>query len=283
MRGKTVLITGGSSGIGLETARGLARLGARVVIVGRNADRTAAAVDELRRDTGSDDVHSLLGDLSLMRETRRVAAEFDARYDRLDVLINNAGGIFQRRTFTDEGLEYTFALNHMSYYLLTRLLLDKIAVSAPARVIVVSSGAHFLTGGVKFADLQRRRGIYIGFSRYNESKLMNMLFALALARRIDPATATVNAVHPGLVASGFGKNNRGLLAFGVAMASRLFGLTPEQGAATTIYAAASDIGGEVTGGYFERSAIAAPSTLAVDIEAQERLWAASAALAGLPV
>ncbi len=157
MHGKTVLITGGTNGIGLETARELARLGARVVITGRNPAKTASALEDLKRTSGNPNITSLLGDLSLMRETRRIAAEFSAQYDRLDVLINNAGGVFQRREFTEEGLEYTFALNHMSYYLLTRLLLDKLTASTPARIINVSSGAHFLTSGVNFENLQCER------------------------------------------------------------------------------------------------------------------------------
>lgn len=283
MHGKTVLITGGSSGIGVETARGLARMGARIVIVGRSPQKTAAAVADLQRSTGNADIHSILADLSLMAETRRLAAEFDAGYDRLDVLINNAGGIYQRRKYTSEGLEYTFALNHMNYYLLTRLLLDKLITSRPARVINVSSGAHFLTNGVNFGDLQRRKGLFIGFGRYNETKLMNVLFTLAMARRVDPSAVTVNAVHPGLVASGFGRNNLGPLSLAINLGSRLIGLTTEQGATTSIHVASAAIGGDVTGAYFDESRVTAPSQHAVDVEAQERLWTVSAALAGLPV
>lgn len=282
MHGKTVLITGGSSGIGLETARGLARRGAKVIIVGRNPQKTADAVRDLRESTGSTEISSLLADLSLMSETRRLAADFNAGYDRLDVLINNVGGVFQKRTYTAEDLEYTFALNHMSYYLLTRLLLDKLIASGPARVVNVSSGAHFFSRGVNFADLQRRQGRFIGFGRYNETKLMNVMFTLALARRLDPASVTVNAVHPGLVASGFGHNNGGLLSLGTAIAARLFGKNTVQGAETSIYVAATDHGGAVTGLYFEDSKSKPPSKQAQDVEAQERLWSMSATLAGLP-
>jgi NAD(P)-dependent dehydrogenase (short-subunit alcohol dehydrogenase family) len=282
MHGKTVLITGGSSGIGLETARGLARRGAKVIIVGRNPQKTADAVRDLRESTGSTEISSLLADLSLMSETRRLAADFNAGYDRLDVLINNAGGVFQKRTYTAEDLEYTFALNHMSYYLLTRLLLDKLIASGPSRVVNVSSGAHFMSRGVNFEDLQRRQGRFIGFGRYNETKLMNVMFTLALARRLDPASVTVNAVHPGLVASGFGHNNGGLLSLGTAIAARLFGKNTVQGAETTIYVAATEHGGAVTGLYFEDSKSKPPSKQAQDVEAQERLWSMSATLAGLP-
>lgn len=282
MHGKTVLITGGSSGIGLETARGLARRGAKVVIVGRNPQKTADAVRDLRESTGSNDIHNLLADLSLMSETRKLAADFNAGFDRLDVLINNAGGVFQQRTYTAEDLEYTFALNHMSYYLLTRLLLDKLIASGPARVVNVSSGAHFLSRGIHFEDLQRRQGRFIGFGRYNETKLMNVMFTLALARRLDPASVTVNAVHPGLVASGFGMNNGGLISLGTSIAARLFGKNTVQGAETTIYVAATEHGGAVTGLYFEDSKSKPPSKAAQDVDAQERLWAMSATLAGLP-
>lgn len=282
MHGKTVLITGGSSGIGLETARGMARRGAKVVIVGRNPQKTADAVRDLRESTGSSDIHNLLADLSLMSETRKLAAGFNAGFDRLDVLINNAGGVFQKRTYTAEDLEYSFALNHMSYYLLTRLLLDKLITSGSARIVNVSSGAHFFSRGVNFEDLQRRQGRFIGFGRYNETKLMNVMFTLALAQRLEPASVTVNAVHPGFVASGFGMNNAGLLSLGTKIAARFFGKTTMQGAETTIYVAATEHGGAVTGLYFEDSKSKPPSKAAQDVDAQERLWSMSATLAGLP-
>ncbi|MBK8139032.1 MAG: SDR family oxidoreductase [Chloroflexi bacterium] len=282
MHGKTVLITGGTNGIGLETARELARLGARVVITGRNPAKTASALEDLKRTSGNPNITSLLGDLSLMRETRRIAAEFSAQYDRLDVLINNAGGVFQRREFTEEGLEYTFALNHMSYYLLTRLLLDKLTASTPARIINVSSGAHFLTSGVNFENLQCERGTYSGFRRYSESKLMNVLFTLALARRVDSSKVTVNAVHPGLVHTGFGANNGGIVGRGVTLFSRVFGRTPEKGAETSIHVASSAEGGQISGAYWDTSKVTPPSKQAVAVESQERLWRVSAELAGLP-
>lgn len=282
MHGKTVLITGGTNGIGLETARGLARMGARVVITGRNPAKTASTLEDLKRSTGNPNIHSLLGDLSLMSETRRLAEEFTAQYDRLDVLINNAGGVFQKREFTSEGLEYTFALNHMSYYLLTRLLLDTITVSAPARIINVSSGAHFLSSGINFENLRCERGTYSGFGRYSESKLMNVLFTLALARRLDPAKVTVNAVHPGLVHTGFGANNAGIVGRGVTLFSRIFGRTPEKGAETSIHVASSAEGGQISGAYWDTCKVVPPSKHAVVQETQERLWRVSAELAGLP-
>lgn len=282
MHGKTVLITGGTNGIGLETARELARMGARVVITGRNPAKTASTLEDLKQSSGNSTITSLLGDLSLMRDTRRIAAEFSAQYDRLDVLINNAGGVFQRREFTEEGLEYTFALNHMSYYLLTRLLLDKVRQSAPARIINVSSGAHFLTSGLNFENLQCERGTYSGFGRYSESKLMNVLFTLALARRVDPSKVTVNTVHPGLVHTGFGANNGGILSRGVTLFSRIFGRTPEKGAETGIHVATSEEGGHISGAYWDTCKVVAPSKHAVNVEAQERLWRVSAELAGLP-
>lgn len=282
MHGKTVLITGGTNGIGLETARGLAQQGAQVIITGRNPEKTASVIDDLRRSTHNDAIHSLLGDLSLMADTRRLADEFTARYSRLDVLINNAGGVFQRRVVTSEGLEYTFALNHMSYYLLSRLLLPTLIAGAPARIINVSSGAHFLARGVDFDNLQRERGLYIGFGRYNESKLMNVLFTLALARRVDPAQVTVHAVHPGLVASGFGWNGLGPISLATALSARLFGRTPVEGAQTGLYVATSAEGGTTTGAYWDTSRIVPPSAAATDPAAQERLWTISAQLAGLP-
>lgn len=282
MHEKTVLITGGTNGIGLETARELAKQGARVVIVGRSAQKTEAVVSDLRSSTGSTKVESLLADLSLMREVNALADAYLQRYDRLDILINNAGGIFYTREVTDEGLELTFALNHMSYYLLTRRLLPLIVASAPSRIINVSSGAHFMARGVDFNDLQKTRG-YVGFGRYNESKLMNVLFTNALARRLEGVAVQTYAVHPGMVATGFGRNNSGIIAKAAGMVFGMFGKTPEDGARTSVYAATSPDLATTTGVYLDNEKIVEASKAAHDIEAQERLWSVSAEIAGLPV
>ncbi|MBK9125594.1 MAG: SDR family oxidoreductase [Chloroflexi bacterium] len=281
MHGKTVLITGGTNGIGLETARALAKMGAHVVIVGRSPQKTEAVVADLRESTGSAAVDGLLADLSLMREVNSLADTFLARYDRLDVLVNNAGAIFYSREVTDEGLELTFALNHMSYYLLTRRLLPLILASAPSRIVNVSSGAHFSARGVDFDDLQKSRG-YIGFTRYSESKLMNILFSNALARRLEGTGVTVNALHPGMVATGFGRNNSGIVAKAAGAVFSAFGKSPEDGALTSIYAATAPELAHTTGAYFDNERVTEASRAARDVEAQEHLWAISAEIAGLP-
>lgn len=282
MQGKTVLITGGTNGIGLETARALAKRGAYVVIVGRNQQKTDSVVADLRETTGSTKIDGLLADLSLMREVNALAETVLNRYDRLDVLVNNAGAIYYSRLVTDEGLEATFALNHMSYYVLTRRLLPLIRASAPARIVNVSSAAHFGARSVDFDDLQKERR-YLGFTRYSETKLMNVLFTFALARRLEGTGITVNAVHPGMVATGFGRNNDGLVAKAAGVVFAVFGKSPEEGARTSVYAAAAPELAQTTGVYLDNERIVAASKAARDIDLQERLWAVSAAIAGLPV
>lgn len=283
MHGKTVFITGATNGIGLETARALAAKGARVVIGGRNPQKTANAVEELRASTGNADIHSILGDLSLMSESRRVAGEFDSRFDRLDILINNAGGTFGARSVTAEGLELTFALNHMNYYIITRLLLDKLKASGPSRVVSVASHAHRFSGRLNFDDLQSEKGMFIGFQRYSETKLMNVMFTLALARRLDPGQVTAHAIHPGFVNTGFGHTSNGPISLLMRGLGGLVGKTPEQGAQPSILAATSPEGGTTTGAYWDTTRIGTPSKTAQDTEAHERLWRVSAELAGLPV
>lgn len=269
MKGKVILITGGTGGIGLETARALARMGSKIVIVGRNPQKTAAAVEELKQTTGSDQIDSLLADLSLLADVRALAAAFTAKYDRLDVLVNNAGGYFNARQLTSEGLEMTFALNHMSYFLLTQLLLDILADSAPSRVVNVSSDAH-RGGKLDFDNLQGEKG-YSGFGAYGRSKLMNVVFTYELARRVADRGITANVLHPGFVRTGFGHNNGGMLSALMRLA-QIAALTPEQGAQTSIYLASSPAVAEVTGQYFVKSKAVQSSAASYRQEDWTRLW-----------
>jgi retinol dehydrogenase 12 len=272
MQGKICLITGATSGIGKETALGLARRGAHVAIVGRDADRTRAAAESIRREVGTEEVAFLLADLSSLAEVRRLAREFQARYSRLDVLVNNAGGIFTRRETSVDGFERTWALNHLSYFLLTQELLELLKASAPARIVNVASTMH--TGGViDFDDLQGEKS-YGGIRAYSRSKLANVLFTYALTRRLEGSGITANCLHPGGVATGFGQNRPGVLKLILRLA-RPFLITPEQGAATSIHLASSpDLEG-ASGQYFANCKPARSSAASHDEALQERLWALS--------
>jgi retinol dehydrogenase 12 len=269
MHGKICLITGASLGIGRETALGLARRGAQVVIMGRNADRIHAAVEQIGREAGTERVAFLLADLSSQAEVRRVAREFKDKYSRLHVLVNNAGAIFTRRETTTEGFERTWALNHLSYFLLTQELLELLKASAPARIVNVASTMH--TGGViDFDDLQGEKS-YGGIRAYSQSKLANVLFTYALARRLEGTGITANCLHPGGVATGFGQNTPGALKLLLRLA-KPFLITAEQGAATSIYLASSaDVEG-VSGIYFAKCKPAHSSAVSHDEVLQERLW-----------
>lgn len=272
MTGKTVLITGATNGIGKEAARGLAKLGAHVVIVGRNAKKCAETVAELQGSTGNQAIEALTADLSAMAEVRRLADEVKARYPRLDVLINNAGAYFDKRLTSADGYEMTFALNHLSYFYLTTLLLDLIKASAPARIVNVSSDAH------RFARLNlvnpHKPPVYSGFRIYGESKLANVVFTYELARRLEGTGVTVNAMHPGFVRTGFGKNNAGVISKIFSLMQR-FALTPEQGADTIIYLASSPEVEGVSGKYFVKRKAVPTSPVSYDQKTWEALWTLS--------
>lgn len=201
---RIVLITGATSGIGFATAQGIARQGATVIIVGRSPERCQAAVQKIREQSGNPCVEFLVADLSLQSEVRRLAAQVQERYAQLHVLVNNAGGLFLNGQVTGDGIEMTLALNHLSYYLLTRSLYNLLTASAPARIVNVASVAH-LGARIDFPDLQ-----FSGWKGYKRSKLANILFSYELARRAAGSGVTVNALSPGVVASNFGMNNRGL-------------------------------------------------------------------------
>jgi len=272
MNGKIVLITGGTSGIGRVTVRELARMGAKVVVVGRDP----AKLDAIKRETGADAIRA---DLQLLGDARRAAAEFQRKYARLDVLVNNAGALFGARQVTAEGLERTFALNHMAYFVLTTALLDLLRASAPARVISVASNAA-IGARIDFGDLQMEHR-YLGVRQYCNTKLMNLLFAFELSRRLQGSGVTSNALHPGAIASGFAMEGAGW--YGVlTRIVRPFLIGEEKGARTQIWAASDPALATVTGKYFLRRREKSPPRAALDAAAARRLWEESEKLATIP-
>lgn len=281
---KTILITGATSGIGKEAAVMLARAGAHVVIVGRNADKTQRVLTEIKRRSGSDDVTSMLCDFSSQASIRRFAEAFRANHARLDVLINNAGGVHARRELTEDGIEATFATNHLGYFLLTRLLLDVITSSAPARIVNVASAAHY-RGTLDFDDLGFKRN-YGVMRAYSRSKLANVLFTRSLAQRLQGMQVTVNAMHPGVVGTHIWDHGAppwasALFRAGFAPIKRFFMIKPEDGARIIVrLAVGADVEGQ-SGSYFDRDRIAEPSKLARDEETGERLWRESERLVEL--
>ncbi len=277
--GKLCVVTGGTSGIGLAAAEKFAGMGADLVIVGRDPARAAAANARLAALRPGGRVTVILADLALLAEQRRVAAAL-AAVPRIDVLLNNAGAIFNRRDETPDGLERTFALNHMNYYVLTRLLEAKLRASAPMRIVNVASGAH-RGARLDFDDLQMRRR-FDGWLAYRNSKLCNILFTRELARRLAGSGITANCLHPGFVATRFGDNTGGLFRAGVGIAKRVFALSVEEGAETPVYCATSPELDGVSGLYFGKCRPDAPSPAAQDDAAALRLWQESARIAGLP-
>lgn len=278
MENKIVLITGATAGIGKETAREIAKTGANVVIIGRDSAKTGAVADELRKASGNEKIDTLVADLSLMSGIRRAADEFKSKYERLDVLVNNAGAIFDRRELTAEGLEKTFALNHISYFLLTNLLLDTIKNSAPARIVSVSSTAHSF-GKIDFENLQREKS-FSKFGSYSASKLMNVLFTYELARHLKGTDVTANCLHPGAVASNFGDELTGIFGWLTQIGKKLAFISAEKGAETSVYLATSPEVETVSGRYFDSKKAVKSSTASYDENLQKRLWEASEKIVG---
>jgi NAD(P)-dependent dehydrogenase (short-subunit alcohol dehydrogenase family) len=276
LNGRRILVTGATTGIGRVTAVTLGRLGADVVIVARDPKKAEETLGDLRA-AGAPEPTALLGDLSLMAEVRRLADEYRRRFDRLDVLVNNAGAIFAKREMTSDGFERTFALNHMSYFLLTNLLLDRLQASKSPRLVNVSSEAH-RPAKIDFSDLQFEKS-WSSFGSYCVTKLENLLFTFEFARRFPRITS--NAVHPGAVASNFGRSNHGWFGRVFALGAP-FMLTPEKGARTSIFAASAPELDATTGKYFAKSREKRPSRAALDEATQKRMWDESARLFGLP-
>jgi len=277
--GRICLVTGATSGIGQETARGLASLGAHVVIVGRDRNRAESARKEIIEKSGNPRVDVLLADLSSLAGIRGLADEFLSSYPALHVLVNNAGTIELSRTTTVDGFERTFAVNHLAYFLLTNLLLPRLRASAPARIVNVASEAHRL-GRIDFADLQSEKS-YSAMRVYGTSKLLNLLFTVALAERLAGSGVTANCLHPGAVSTRLGKHN-GIWAKLLIGLLRPFFLTAEQGAANSIFVAASDELAGISGKYFVKQRAVAPSRRSQRPGLARRVWARSNDLVGLP-
>ena len=280
MAGKTVLVTGGSSGIGKATALGLATTGAHLAITGRDRERTHGAARDIRAAGGPVDV--FVADLSSQTEVRRLADEVLQRLPRIDVLVNNVGGYWNSRHVTADGLERTFALNHLAPFLLTHLLFDRLTHSSPARVVTVSSHAE-ASGRIDFDDLQGERN-YSGAKAYNQSKLANVLFTYELARRLqatplpNQAGVTANVVHPGVVSTSFGAEDPATVQRLFIPLLRHLMKAPAQGAATSIYVASDPYLERVTGRYFTNSKPKKSSQRSYDQDVAARLWHISADL-----
>jgi NAD(P)-dependent dehydrogenase (short-subunit alcohol dehydrogenase family) len=277
MQGKTVVATGATSGIGAIAVVELARMGARIVFIARSAQRAEATLAKLEAVAACGGHRAHIADLSRIAETQRVGGEIAASEARVDVLINNAGAIFSDRRVTADGLEMTFALNHMAYFTLTKALRDRLVGSAPARVVSTASAAHY---GAKldFDDLQCARG-YGAWKAYNRSKLANILFTRELAKRLAGTGVTANCLHPGVVASRFGDEAGGWTGRLFPFIKR-FGVSPAQGADTIVYLASSPEVATVSGAYFASRKVKTPSRAARDDAAAARLWEASEAIAG---
>jgi retinol dehydrogenase 14 len=279
MAGKFVLVTGGTGGVGKATAIGLAALGARVGITGRDQSRTEAAAADIRAAPGSPAVDAFAADMAVQAGVRRLAAQVLGAYPRLDVLVNNVGGFWAHRHVTADGLEHTFALNHLAPFLLTSLLLDRLIASAPARIVTVASGAH-ASGRIDFDDLQGEQN-YSGQRAYSQSKLANVMFTYELARRLEGTGVTATALHPGVVRTGFGAEDQAAHMAVVLRGARLFMKTPAQGAETPIYLASSPEVEGITGRYFANRKPRTSSKASYDTTAAARLWRVSAGLAGM--
>ena len=278
LSGKVCLITGATSGIGEVTAQELARLGYRVVITARDQAKLESAIARIRSNSGSQVVTGLVADLSSQDQVRSLASKFIDQYDRLDVLINNAGAVYLRRTESVDGIEMTLAGNHLAPFLLTNLLLDLLKHSSPARIINVSSRAH--EGQViDFDDLQYRKN-YQFMRAYGKSKLANLLFTYELDRRLPGSEVTVNALHPGFVATNIGGNNGWLVRLFMPLI-RLWAISPQEGAETSVYLASSSEVAGVSGKYFYQKHPVPSSAFSRNEDAARRLWDASVELTGI--
>lgn len=278
MKNKICMVTGATSGIGLATAEELATQGATVVITARNAEKGESTAALIKQETGNDSVEYLQADLSLQTQIRDLAKEFQNRYSRLDVLVNNAGAIFLKRQLSGEGIELTFATNYISYFLLTNLLLDTLKASAPSRIVNVSSDMQ-KNAKINFDDLQAEHK-YSSFGAYGQSKLAIIMFTYELARRLEGTQITSNAVHPGFAASNIGKNN-GWLGKIVVPMLRPFAISSAKAAETSVYLASSLEVEGTTGKYFIRKKAALSSPITYDKSAAQHLWEISTQITGM--
>lgn len=279
LQGKEIIVTGATDGIGRIAARELAKAGAGITIVGRNAEKGDRVVREIKAAAAHDRVGFVLADLSSQKSVRSAAEAIKGKLGRIDVLLNNAGAFFQRRELTDDGIERTFALNHLGYFLLTSLLLDKLKATGAARIVNVASGAH---EGAKLdlADLQNANG-YSGWRAYQQSKLANIYFTYELARRLEGTRVTATCLHPGFVATRFGDNNTGFVRTMIGLGKATMALSEEEGAKTSIYLAGLPEAEGITGKYFDKCKPIRSSAVSYDGAVAAALWSASEKLVGL--
>lgn len=280
MKGKTVLITGGTGGIGRAAAVGLASMGARVGITGRDRTRAEEAAARIAETSGNQMVDVFVADMSSQIEVRRLADEVLAAYPRLDVLVNNVGGFWSHRHMTADGLEHTFALNHLAPFLLTHLLLERLTAGEPARVVTVSSGAHAM-GRIDFDDLMGEQS-YSGQTAYNQSKLANVMFTYELARRLERTAVTANVLHPGMTNTAFSAEDPARKMAPIVLAARPFMRSPEKGADTAVYLASSSEVEGVSGRYYVNRKTKKSQVSSYDTAVTARLWRVSAELVGVP-
>ena len=283
MNGKVVMVTGATSGIGVVTAHKLAEMGAEVVIVSRLESRLETAVQRITTETGNDKVTYIQGDLSSMADVRHVANTFLQNHNRLDVLVNNAGAMFWNRLETVDGYEMTLALNHLSYFLLTHLLLDVLKRTAAehgeARIVNVASDAH-VQAKLNLDDIQQKQW-QNGFWTYGVSKLMNIMFTYELARRLEGMGVTANVLHPGFIETGFGKNNGKLMSGIMSILHKVMAKSPTVGAETSVYLAASPEVKGINGKYWVDMKQKRSNEASYNVEEQKRLWEISERLTGI--
>ena len=276
MNGKVCLVTGATDGIGKISARVLAEKGAKVIIVGRNPEKSATVLAELKSSSGNENIDLLMADLAVMQEVYDLAEQVISHYDRLDILLNNAGGYFAKHELTSDGLERTFALNHMSYFLLTNKLMELLKSSAPARIVNVSSDAHY---GVDM-DFENLNGEqeYKAWKAYQKSKLANVLFTYELLKKV-PGNITVNCLHPGFVSTNFGHNNGGFFGPVLKIAQRISAIDPEEGAKTSIFLCSAPEVKGVSGKYFYKCQPKTSSRESRNMDTGKRLWQISSDIA----
>lgn len=285
LKGKICLVTGATSGMGEATAHALAQRNATVILVARDMGRAWATLGRIKSQTGNSSIEAMIYDLSSQAEVRQLAADFKSKYQRLDILVNNAGAWFNKRQLSADGLEMTFALNHLSPFLLTSLLMDLLKAAAPSRIVNVSSYGHAKIKGMNFDDLQFQNNYGNGMRAYRQSKLANILFTYELARRLEGTGVTVNAVNPGLVATNFGLNNVPWLKGSMRNIWKgifgMFALSPDSGAQTAIFLASGAEVEKVTGKYFTNEMSEKSSPASYDEAAASRLWEISTGMTGL--
>ncbi len=279
MNGKICLVTGATAGIGKITATALATQGAEVIITGRNQQKAEQTVRQIKSDTGSETVHYLLADFSDLQQVRELARLFNERYSQLDVLVNNAGAFFNTRRESSYGVEMTFLVNHLAPFLLTNLLLKSIQAGPSARIVNVSSDAHQYAT-MDFDDLSFKKG-YFGMKAYARSKLANILFTYELAQHMENSRVTVNALHPGQVATDIWKTNFSFVGPALKWIMGFFALTPEQGADNTIFLASSLLVTGITGKYFIKRESVQSAPISYDKKIAKRLWDLSESLTSI--